>query len=83
MNARICAAFLMMSLTGTPALAKEPPPAPGLFEGTPEEQAACSPDAKRFCKDAIPDTFRVLACLQDHREKLHKRCRIVLEGHGQ
>ena len=36
------------------------------FQGTPEEQAACAPDATNFCKDAIPDTFRVLACLQRH-----------------
>jgi hypothetical protein len=61
------------------------PPAPqgGLFSGTPEEQAACSPDATRFCSDAIPDTFRVLACLQDHREKLRKACQKVLTDHGQ
>jgi hypothetical protein len=55
----------------------------GLFSGTPEEQAACSPDAVRFCRDDLPDTFRVLACLQKHREKLRKACRNVLEDHGQ
>lgn len=55
----------------------------GLFSGTPEEQAACSPDAVRYCRDALPETFRVLACLQEHREKLKKVCRDVLEAHGQ
>jgi hypothetical protein len=50
---------------------------------TPEEQTACSPDATKFCSDAIPDTFRVLACLQDHREKLRKACQKVLTDHGQ
>jgi hypothetical protein len=70
------------------AAEKGPPPQPGsssggLFSGTPQEQAACSPDAVRYCRDALPETFRVLACLQDHREKLKKACRDVLEAHGQ
>jgi hypothetical protein len=67
---------------------KGPPPkvgssSGGLFTGTAEEQAACSPDAVRYCRDALPDTFRVLACLQENREKLKKACRDVLEAHGQ
>jgi hypothetical protein len=55
----------------------------GLFQGTPEEQRACNPDATRYCVDDIPDTFKVLACLQQHRAKLTKACRGVLEAHGQ
>jgi hypothetical protein len=55
----------------------------GLFQGTEQEQKACNPDATRYCVDAIPDTFRVLACLQEHRAKLTKACRGVLEAHGQ
>lgn len=55
----------------------------GLFQGTAEEQAACNPDATRFCLDDIPDTFRVLACLQKNRTKLRKACLNVLEAHGQ
>lgn len=55
----------------------------GLFQGTAEEQRACNNDATRYCVDAIPDTFRVLACLQEHRAKLTKACRSVLEAHGQ
>jgi hypothetical protein len=58
-------------------------PPPSLFKGTAKEQAACSPDAARYCSDAIPDTFKVLACLQKHREKLKKACRNVLEAHGE
>jgi len=60
----------------------EPPP-PSLFKGTAKEQAACSPDAARFCSDVIPDTFKVLHCLQKHRGKLKKACREVLESHGE
>jgi hypothetical protein len=87
MNARIYATLVLISLFCQTALAanepRRPPPQGGLFQGTPEEQAACAPDASKFCKDAIPDTFRVLACLQDHREKLQKACQQVLTNNGQ
>lgn len=55
----------------------------GLFKGSQEEQAACQPDATRYCLDEMPDNLRVLACLQQHREKLRKVCLKVLEAHGQ
>ena len=77
MLARLCAVLGLIQILGGPAQQG------GLFQGTPEEQAACAPDSTRFCQDAIPDTFRVLACLQDHREKLRKVCLKVLEDHGQ
>jgi hypothetical protein len=72
----------------TGALAQQQPPAPfpafpNMFEGTPQEQAACRPDATRFCKEALPDTFRVLACLQKNRTQISVSCRRVLESHGQ
>jgi hypothetical protein len=57
-------------------------PSGGLFQGTVEEQTACAPDATRFCIEEIPDTFRVLACLQANRQKLRKACLRVLETHG-
>ena len=53
------------------------------FQGSPQDQAACASDASKFCSDAIPDTFRVLACLQEHRKHLKKDCREVLDAHGQ
>ena len=55
----------------------------GPFEGTPEEQAACRRDSTTLCRDAVPDTFRVLACLQQNRARISKACREVLESHGQ
>ncbi len=76
MHARICAVVLSTQIISGTAFAVEnnqPANSPGLFQGTAEEQAACSPDATKFCHDAIPDTFRVLACLQDHRKQLRKR----------
>jgi hypothetical protein len=75
-----------LALSGTAlAAGGAPSPFPPLFDfqGTPEEQAACSPDATKFCSDAIPDTFRVLACLQQNRTRLRKVCLQVLEVHGQ
>jgi hypothetical protein len=46
------------------------------------EERACGSDARRFCKDAIGDDFRVGSCLQEHRTRLSRACRIILEGHG-
>jgi hypothetical protein len=54
-----------------------------ILDGTPQEQAACASDAHRFCRDDIPDNFRVLACLKAEREKITRACRQVLENHGQ
>jgi hypothetical protein len=58
-------------------------PMTGPFQGTPEEQAACRRDSTTLCREAIPDTFRVLACLQQNRQRISKACREVLESHGQ
>ncbi len=53
--------------------------------GTPEEQTACRPDVRRFCHTIPPGSGdgAFLACLQEHRAKLHRACREVLESHGQ
>src|SRR5262249_46670892 len=61
---------------------KLPLPLPN-FEGTPEEQAACRPDSQRFCKEAMPDSFLVLACLQKNRQRISVACQKVLQSHGQ
>ena len=77
----------VLSLIGSNSMQAQPGPGaqavPDLFKGTPQEQAACSPDAARFCSDDIPDNLKVLACLQEHRAKLRKACRKVLEDHGE
>jgi hypothetical protein len=88
MYAKTCASIVLIQILGATAFAAndKPPPGPQLlnpFQGTPEEQAACSPDATNFCKDAIPDTFRVLACLKENRQRIRKVCLKVLEDHGQ
>ncbi len=49
-------------------------------QGTKDEQAACKPDVYRLCKDAIPITDRIVACLQQNKHKLSPRCRKVFQG---
>jgi cysteine rich repeat protein len=52
--------------------------------GTPEEQAACSRDVQRYCRQVIDQgDFTVLACLQQNRPKISKACDQVLKNHGQ
>ena len=54
------------------------------FSGTPEEQAACRPDVRRFCYKIPEDqgASAFLRCLQEHRNRLTAKCRAVLESHG-
>jgi hypothetical protein len=52
--------------------------------GTPEEQRACSPDVKRYCRQVISEgDFSILACLQQNRAKISRTCQKVLLDHGQ
>jgi Cysteine rich repeat len=58
--------------------------AQGFMKGTPAEEAACRPDVRRYCHSVVGDGHgAVLACLKEHRGKLHRACRKVLESHGQ
>jgi hypothetical protein len=52
--------------------------------GTEQEHRACVGNVQRYCR-AVMDQgdFAVLACLQQHREKLSAPCRKVLADHGQ
>jgi hypothetical protein len=69
----------------TPAMAQLPfPPLPlPIPQGTPEERAAYAPDVQRYCEAALPDTMRVLACLQSNRSRISNACNRVLVSHGQ
>jgi hypothetical protein len=85
------AAFAILLSFSVDAMAQAPSQRPAplpnpfteLMRGTPEEQAACRPDANKHCRDAEPDPMRVLGCLQQNRTKLSKPCLKVLESHGQ
>ena len=52
--------------------------------GTPEEQAACRPDVRRFCANVPADggDSAFLACLENHRDALSKKCLAVLTDHN-
>ena len=78
----------VFAVSAIPARAQSPlPPLPfpslPMQQGTPEEQAACSPDVRKFCGSDLQDTMRVLACLQANRPKISPACNRVLVSHGQ
>src|SRR6202012_6011218 len=43
---------------------------------TPEEQAACQPDAFRLCASDIPNTEPVKACMSAKRAQLSPECKL-------
>ena len=47
--------------------------------GTPEQRAACAPDAFRLCASYIPDPTRVEHCLRQNKSDLSDACRSVFE----
>ena len=47
--------------------------------GTPEQRAACTPDAFRFCIGYILDPKRVEYCLRQNMSDLSAPCRSVFE----
>ena len=47
--------------------------------GTPEQRAACAPDALRLCVSYIPDPSSVEQCLRWNESDLSDACRSVFE----
>jgi hypothetical protein len=47
--------------------------------GTPEQRAACAPDAFRFCSSYIPDAVRVEDCLRQRTTDRSDACRSVFQ----
>ena len=48
-------------------------------EGTPEQRAACAPDAFRLCSSYIPNPGEVASCLRQKRAELSDPCRSVFD----
>ena len=69
----VAAALLGLALTfaSWPAAAQQ---------WTPEQRAACEPDAMRLCQPYMPDINRVRACMVHYRRYLSPACRAVFEG---
>jgi hypothetical protein len=88
MTRTIIAALAILIIGGVATAVAQQPVSPlnpfaHLFSGTPQEQAACHPDAVKLCKSVGTDEFRVLGCLQQNRSQISAACRKVLESHGQ
>jgi type II secretory pathway component PulL len=49
---------------------------------TPEQRAACEPDAMRLCNQYVPDVQRVSACMSHYRRYLSPACRAAFAGGG-
>lgn len=91
MSRKVALLVAILVACATPSLAQPPLPFPPLPlplplpmpQGTPEERAACAPDVQKYCEAALPDTMRVLACLQANRSRISNACNRVLVSHGQ
>ena len=70
------AALLGLALTfaSLPATAQQPQ-----GQWTPEQRAACEPDAMRLCNQYVPDVQRVTACMMHYRRYLSAACRKVFD----
>ena len=69
---RRCIVLVAALLCATTASAQE-------NRGTPEQRAACAPDAFRLCAGYIPDPTRVEQCLRQSKPDLSYACRLVFE----
>lgn len=69
---RPCIAVLALMFYATTASAQE-------TRGTPEQRAACMPDAFRLCSSFIPDPASVEQCLRQNKSDLSDACRSVFE----
>ena len=69
---RRCIALVAALLCATTASTQEE-------RGTPEQRAACAPDAFRLCVGYIPDPTGVEHCLRQNKSDLSNACRLVFE----
>ena len=56
--------------------------APALAQGTPQQRAACTDDAFKFCSAQIPDASAVEKCLRANMGGLSSACRREFHGRG-
>ncbi|TYL97736.1 hypothetical protein FXB40_07440 [Bradyrhizobium rifense] len=54
-------------------------PAPSFSQGTPEQRAACTPDAFRLCSAFIPNADDIAICLRERSSELSDACRQVIQ----
>ena len=75
LNLRLAAGLALLGLVlacaSSPARAQQ---------WTPQQRAACEPDAMRLCNQYVPDVQRVSACMSHYRRYLSPACRAVFQG---
>jgi hypothetical protein len=65
------AVALVLTLMGSGGARAENP-------GTPEQQAACTPDAMRLCSAEIPNVPAIIACMKRKRAQVSVECRTAM-----
>jgi hypothetical protein len=58
------------------------PSTPAAAQGTPEQRAACEPDASRLCSEFLPEAGPTASCLRRNLRKLSPACRAVMAKGG-
>jgi hypothetical protein len=48
---------------------------PGFAQGTPEQRAACTGDAFKFCSAHIPNVSAITSCMKANYSKLSAACK--------
>jgi hypothetical protein len=76
---RIAVGFAIVTGCGvavqTPAFSQD-------YQGTMEQQMACTPDVFRLCGEQIPDSNRIVACLRQNTSQLSRSCRAVFDANA-
>jgi hypothetical protein len=75
--------LVALALVACPAAGEAQQGSPVGSRGSQEDQRACTPDARRLCREYVGDDMAVLACFKQQAAKLSRACRAVLERHGQ
>jgi hypothetical protein len=74
-NTLIIPAILLLSITAASAKDQS-------IKVSASERAACMPDARRLCRDALPNVYKVLVCFRSQRAKISSGCNAVLASYG-
>ena len=79
---RVYPVALNLAIAIVSSLAVQNPAVAEEYRGTVAQQLACTPDVFRLCGDQIPDTNRIVACLQQNTAQLSSDCRSVFESNA-
>ena len=52
------------------------------YQGTMQQQMACTPDVFRLCGSQIPDVNRIVGCLRQNTAQLSRPCRAVFDSNA-